>query len=112
MNNKSILKDPPMNEKETALPMYKEVKSWLSTNTRHDTTNGDSFEEVSVVDTNKRKAIVKDEVAEHMKKNRVSLKNDENDSDIEVLGKVNHVSYASIRSENSLFFRKLTLFFI
>ena len=68
MNNKSILKDPPMNEKETALPMYKEVKSWLSTNTRHDTTNGDSFEEVSVVDTNKRKVVVKDEVAAHTKK--------------------------------------------
>ena len=59
-----------------------------------------------MVDTNKRKVVVKDEVVKK-KNSRVCLKMDENDSDIEVLGKVNHVSYASIQSEYSLFFRMI-----
>ena len=108
MNNKSVLKDPPTNEKDKTLPVYKEGNSCLLINKGYENINEESSKEDSVVDTNKRKeVIVKNEVPAQMKKSRVSLKSDENDSDIEVLGKVNHVTYASIRSENSLFFHMI-----
>ena len=108
--NTHNLKDPCLTEEESlALPMYKEVKSWLfidnETIEKPDVV-GKSDEDgpIEIITTVPKRKINLSDDSIKSKKMKGDITTEDIDSDIEILGKVKHVSYASIRSQHLLFF--------